>query len=141
MIDTTNKTLQQVSDEIAKALIKQGKQCVDSNGDCVYQDDLGNHCAVGFLLESGSGIMGYDGSLQPLLSDFEATELGVNGRFLHDNWQALKVIQCIHDANDRRTAQRNADQLEKYHNVDVSAWSEWIEARPVKASYNLENYE
>ena len=130
MIDTTNKILQQVFDEIAAALIKQGKKCVDDNGNCVYQDDDGNHCAIGHLLVPNSKAMEFGTSLDDMLEDFDEDEIGVNSGFLHENRKMLSLIQCIHDAPHKAIAIGHAKRLELQHNIDISAWSEWIEALP-----------
>ena len=130
MIDTTNKTLQQVSDEIAAALIKQGKQCVDDEGNFVYRDNEGNHCAIGHLLEPNSKTMGSTDILVGILAEFDDDEIGVNNDFLCIHIDPLCYIQSIHDTTSQKTALRYLMMLEQHYSLDISAWSEWIEAMP-----------
>lgn len=131
MINTTGKTLQQVSDEIAAVLIKQGKRCTvdEFHNQCAYGDKLGNHCAVGHLLPSSdTTIMDYEGSVKSMIRKFESVELGVNGRFINENIAFLKNIQAIHDTLGIINVADNINHLAKSFDLNVSAWDGWVEA-------------
>ena len=130
MIDTTNKPLQQVSNEIAAALTNQGKRCVNSDDECVYQDSEGNHCAIGFLLEPNSDPIFNVTDLCDILLDFDEDEIGVNSGFIRENYNALSHIQSIHDTTHNQRAIECTEILEGLYEINMSAWSEWIEDMP-----------
>jgi len=95
MIDTTDKTLNQVCLEIFKLLVEQKKQCLDDKNCCMYGNETGEHCAIGFLLpEDNEELMGFGGDLADLLI-FD--DIGPNTDFIHKNFQALDVMQDAHD--------------------------------------------
>jgi hypothetical protein len=120
MIDTTGKTLQQVSDEIAGKLIKQGKKCTDDVGKCGYGDGLGNHCGIGWLLDSTSKeVMLFAGNLGDLLE--EHTDLGINDAFIREHKMTLADIQILHDSPNPYDIQRVAKEL------NLDAWQPWFD--------------
>jgi len=123
MIDTTGKTIQQVSDEIAVALIKQGDRCVNDNGGCMYEKD-GMHCAIGWLIPKDSdAMMCKNGAFSLMTEHFN--ELGVNAEFIKENIDVLEVLQAIHDSNTR---EGRIEELKDSNltNIDMSAWHDWI---------------
>jgi hypothetical protein len=99
MINTTGKTFQQVSDEIAAKLVQQGCQCTsDHDSDqCLYGDWLGNHCAAGWLLPPDLANR-LDGTLGiSMLLDEHSAEIGENAEFIAKYKRPMIYIQELHD--------------------------------------------
>ena len=98
MIDTTGKTIEEVVEEMFKALCEQGEPCMDNNV-CSYGNDDGQHCAVGFLLDDkvDDGIMQSRDSIRDLSRHYS---LGANHDFIMANESILLECQCIHDADN-----------------------------------------
>jgi hypothetical protein len=121
MIDTTGKTLQQVSNEIAGRLIKQGKKCTaNDDNSCVYGDGEGNHCGIGWLLDSTSKeVMSFVGNITSLLTDHD--HLGINDAFLREHQSILGDIQLLHDMPRDLHARANLDSL------NLDAWQPWFD--------------
>ena len=128
MIDTTGKTLQQVSDEIAAVLIKQGEQCLDINNPeaCAYEDNNGLHCAVGHLLPSGvPDLIGNSTTIDAVLQ-VDAVIMCRNYKFISDNIEALTSIQRIHDGGTYGMRVHARSQLRMNHKLDTKAWDAWV---------------
>jgi len=127
MINTKGKTLQEVSDEIAKKLIEQGSPCSEG-GICCY--GLGEtHCAIGWLLPEDSEAMKAEGNIFRLLEEYSV--LGPNEQFLRENLGALSLLEVIHDIEFRGgldTYNRQERIMKRDHNVDIEAWKPWFEA-------------
>lgn len=133
MITTEDKTLQEVSDEIAAALIAQGKRCMSIEGRCAYGDNQGNHCAVGWLLPpERDDLMAYIGGVPTLVDTFE--DLGPNDEFIREHVELLSHIQDAHDASSgvrlhnaiARSLNAAFGNNDKY---SIAAWTPWIELR------------
>jgi len=97
MINTKGLTTQQVIDEIARALIKQGEQCYSPEANnCLYGDG-DKHCAVGFLLPpDNKEMMEFEGDVECLAQEFD--NLGLNDYFIRTEILLLSLIQVIHDS-------------------------------------------
>jgi hypothetical protein len=118
MINTTGKTIQQVSDEIAGKLIKQGKQCLLGDG-CAYGDGQGNHCGIGWLLEeSNEAVMSSEGDLNDL--QLTHNDLGINDAFIRENYGVLGRIQGLHDSPQYGYGG-------KLNNLNLDAWQPWFD--------------
>lgn len=128
MILTEGKTIQQVSDEIAKALIKQGKRCYSSAvGGCVFSDGEGNYCAIGLVLpEDDEKIIRFIGGLSDLLETFGSENLGPNGAFIKKNLTTFYSFLGLHDNQLRKNREVVADNLIS-KGIDITAWQPWIE--------------
>ena len=127
MIDTTGKTIQQVSDEIAAKVIGQGGQSISSNGFCLYDDEKGRHCAVGWLMEKGSDAMKKLGGLSDLLERPTDIDFGVNDEFIRENKTVLCVLQSLHDSRYKRYRLDSIRCLKVDHEIDTTAWTPWVE--------------
>ena len=109
MISTTGKPVEQVVNEIFKALCEQGEPCKRSNGVCSYGNTKGQHCAVGMLLdENDAGIMQSRDSVKDLPKHFD---LGENRGFIIENEGILMECQCIHDADNEISMNAYRDHL------------------------------
>ena len=120
MIETKNKTMEEVADEIFEALVIQGKQCKSSSS-CLYVDDDDNHCAVGFLLADSESLRGYEGDVVQMIADLDESELGPNVDFIKDNMGVMEKLQGLHDSNLKVERGRIADDLVQANHV-YSAW-------------------
>ena len=124
MIDTTGKSLQQVSDAIAGKLIRQGGQCLDEDGNCAYGDGKGNHCAIGWLLSETSPLMNSGHTLSGLV-ETNSLEQEPNREFIIGNVGALFLIQSLHDSLLNRSGR--CEKIAIIHDLNMDAWSEWVE--------------
>ena len=106
MISTTDKNLNEVLIEIAGLLVAQKVPCInlwdgftEATPECAYGNDLGHHCAVGFLIDpSNEAAMSYIGDVSELLED---VDLGEERTFLEDNVEILGLLQQLHDSNSK----------------------------------------
>lgn len=126
MIDTTGKTFQEVSDELAEVLIKQGKRCMNNMGKCCYADGKGNHCAIGHLIDksyyhSPGGVH----NLVHAAKNREST-LGINHKFIEDNMSILGLYQSLHD-HSTKYVRANIIKKIKRKGINMDAWIPWIE--------------
>lgn len=125
MITTKGKTVQEVLDEIAQALIKQGKQCIDDK-DCIYGDSEGNHCAVGWLLpENDDYLMSFRGTINTMIRTKHS--LGENQDFLFENNNLLYEIQQLHDSESKLLRNYSLNEIKKKFNFNMDAWIPWVE--------------
>jgi len=128
MINTKGLTTQQVIDEIARALIKQGEQCysLDANS-CLY--GVGDkHCAVGFLLPpDNKQMMEYEGDVGALAQEFD--NLGPNDYFIRTEIPLLSLIQAIHDSPIDRIKYHIKTINEHRAELDTALFNEWYKIR------------
>ena len=97
MILTDGKTFEEVCQEIADALVKQGGQCRNTvTNSCAYGNDKGQHCAIGWLLpDDRERLMGFSGGANTLITHFR--DLGPNDAWLREHKSRLMTIQRFHD--------------------------------------------
>lgn len=117
MITTQDKTELQVYTEVLQAIINQGGQCL-FNGQCVYGNGQGHHCAIGWLLpENDTQLMDYGGDLESLV--IEDISLGPNDAFIRNNVKTLARFQQIHDVDTGFAFNSACDFiLEKFPELD-----------------------
>lgn len=116
--DINNCTVQEACDYAIKQLVNQGKRCV--NGDCVYDDGNGNHCAIGWLLDHDDGdLMGFVGGFMHLMVEHK----GKLPTLIRKNAEVFDRLQDVHDDPHRY----NLEMLERM-GVDTSGnhWEEWM---------------
>jgi len=122
MIDTTGKSLNKVCEEIFKALVDQGEQCLDKDGNCAYGNDKGHHCVIGFLLpENNPELMKFVGDLSNLI---DLGDLGSNTDFIQSNLEALYTMQEMHDYKARSC---DRDRLQSEFNISNKYIDQWVE--------------
>ena len=83
-------TKQELFDVIVRGLDSQGwVRCGDANGDCIYSDGNGNHCAIGWLAPECP--KEYCKTLSFFLSEFrpdlstQAIDFFVDAQYYHDS--------------------------------------------------------
>ncbi len=105
---TEGKTLTEVLVEIAGLLVKQGDRCMKGNS-CLYGNEKGQHCAVGFLLNDE------DEKLMNLeftdVIGLRYYELGPNQGFIDRNCHILSSLQQIHDNEYLKGRERYLGEL------------------------------
>ena len=124
MIITANKTLQEVSDEIAAKLIRQGHRCLDQAGYCSYDDCNGNRCAIGWLLENPQFFIG---SMSDIIKSPQFKH-EPNKEFILFHFDQLVVLQGLHDASSKDYARFSLDKAKEI-GLDTTAWEPWIQLR------------
>ena len=122
MIDTNGKEVKEVITEIFRKIIGQGGRCVDKTGHCYYGNDIGHHCAIGWLLPPDrEDLMNFGGHIWDLIEEFE--DLGPNDAFIRENECLLKIVQIIHDAPG--PCQEKVDELKDVVG-DIPEINQWI---------------
>lgn len=87
-------TAQQVFDQVAKHMIKQGKQSINSVMECVYRGPNGLKCAAGCLISDDEYDPKFDGNNM-------SWSLLVNAGYVpskHSN--LIRLMQSVHDRQD-----------------------------------------
>ena len=108
MIDTTGKTIEEVVEEMFALLVKQGGRCVDEDGNCSYGDRLGNHCAIGFLIEEQ--MMDCSDGVDAMVRNFNIS-IGANAGFIAMNLNVLSLCQKLHDTNNNSRTGRSLSSI------------------------------
>lgn len=132
MIKIIGRSRQEISDAIAKALIKQKVRAMDKpRNQCVYLDHEGNKCAVGHCLPEDSKLVKIRGGVGKLLENIGCPDTTPEEneilRSLKNNADFFCRLQGIHDSEDSRERDRLLGILAlKYPEVDTSAWKPWI---------------
>ena len=134
MIDVQGKSLQQISDEIAEALIRQGVQCRNNITDlCVYGNSEGQHCAVGMIIpEDEVWAFEVEGQVYNLLNyGYVRFETGHRDTpfwfsFLNENKEFFNLIQHLHDTSSVSSRKVFAERVSELYKIDMKAWDDWI---------------
>lgn len=113
-------TLQQVADMATRGLLAQMQRCQkERNSDgyptCLYSDDAGNHCAIGWALTSDlqTLVEDYLGDIRELCADFPL----VNSYFINCALDALRELQQIHDDDPPQNWRTALLQFYRDHNL------------------------
>lgn len=120
-------TVQEACDYAVKKIVEQGKQCANADGNCIYDDTQGNHCAIGWLLSDELLILSSDisGGVRVLISEF--------GDYvpimIRENVELFNTLQKFHDSDSKTYRKRIQEQLNEDHAIDTSAphWQQWID--------------
>ncbi len=133
-IHADKMTLQQQVDYIGEKLVMQGKRsyCEKDNA-CVYGTGQGQHCAVGWLLDTTNiDLMDFAGGILPL-SQAHADKMPEN---IKSNLDLFSVLQCIHDASDTQKALQHFRRFQhKFPEINLNKnWSAFVN-RPMVRSY------
>lgn len=122
MIDTSGKEVKEVITEIFREIVGQGGRCRDKEGNCSYGNDIGHHCAIGWLLPPDrKDLMNFRGCAEDLTVNFR--NLGPNDAFIRKNERLLEIVQIIHDEPDR--CQKKIDELKDVVG-DIPEINQWI---------------
>lgn len=122
-------TLQEAMDYAVSKIVEQGGRCMAnfrSDGFCVYGNDDGKHCAVGWLLdESNTDLMGHLGSVVALV---EGRIPGIP-RIISDHLDTFTDLQRFHDRRFKEDREEVARNIRAAHGIDTSGahWQQWID--------------
>ena len=95
MIDCNGKTPLEVVKEVMPLIVEQGGKC-ENETTCLYGDDEGRHCAVGWLLPwENEELMSVEGDVTDLIRRYP--DLGPNDAWIRENEGFLNTLQDIHD--------------------------------------------
>lgn len=112
-------TRQEVFNQVARHLLKQGEQCLDIAGNCKYRYG-GLKCAAGALIADGEyvpemdiGGAGYGTSWHSLISrDLVKVD---------NHHKLIGRLQAVHDAADNNNFAPGLREVASRFNLDVSA--------------------
>ena len=106
-------TVQQAVEYSLDKIVKQGERCMRGD-DCTYGDGEGNHCAIGWLLDTNNAdLMGAEGSVSDIARCCGVPEL------IKDNVKVFNTFQCFHDAMHAQHREEYKVQLRE-NGVDTS---------------------
>lgn len=123
--DINTATVQEVCDYAVAKIVEQGGRCYNEDGDfCMYSDNKGKHCAVGWLLPEDDELMDFEGGVYTLVGDYPDKV----PTLIANNIDAFGVLQSLHDADLSRFRKRNIEDLQQ-EGVDTSApqYQQWVE--------------
>ena len=115
-------TDQELFDNVATHLLRQGKRALDAEGKCVYRSFDGLKCAAGCLIDDEHYSSGFEnlgvttrakaeGFSEDLLDALNAS--GVSD----EQFELVSELQVIHDAYEPRSWSRSLAQLAKDLNL------------------------
>lgn len=128
--DEINKlSLQEACDYAVAKIVEQGVQCVDGWDQCVYGNDKGQHCAIGWLLNPDdkeiSNFMG-----EAFSADVEVLAEEVREHLpavVTHNLAIMKTLQQFHDTNRGVIRRYLLESLAANIDVDSPQYNEWVE--------------
>jgi len=116
------QTAQEYCDYAVQKIVQQGYRCVDGYDRCVYADENGNHCAVGWLLDEDSPLMKHLGSVMGLKIRNHLPS------HLVPFAETLQVLQRFHDSAFKCIRVEDMQELNGL-GIDTSGehWQKWVE--------------
>jgi hypothetical protein len=117
-------TVQEAIEYSLDKLIQQGKRCMLGSGmGCAYADREGNHCAIGWLLDSkNENLMGFRGSAEDISR--------VNGvpLLIGEYAKVFNLFQSFHDAQTKNERLMCMNSLMEYginvSSINFQAWAD-----------------
>lgn len=120
------KSVQEACDYAVLKIVEQEGQCLNGMQHCIYGNEEGQHCAVGWLLDpNNENLMNFDGGIVELVDETEQPIPNI----IKNNLDVFGVLQDFHD-NDSICGRKMAlEQLYNVHNIDISKpqYQQWIE--------------
>ena len=120
-------TVQEACDYSVQKLVEQGGRCYDVvDGDCMYGDGHGKHCAIGwFLGPDDEDLMKYEGYVRGLSQKFS----GRIPQVIKDQVEIFVCLQEFHDDSHSNDRERCRKVLRDNYKIDTSAahWQQWID--------------
>ena len=121
--DVDKMTLQEACDYAVHKIVDQGKQCM-SGERCAYQDDHGNHCAVGWLLDDAdSELMTHNEYVIELINRYPQRL----PKLIRKHRRAFNDLQRFHDSAVPTERREYARRLTE-EGIDTSKpqYQKWI---------------
>lgn len=120
-------SVQEAVEYAVTKIVEQGGQCINQFDSCIYGDDKGNHCAVGWLLdEENYSLMSFGGSLVSM------TKKGFGDcipELVLDNIELFYRLQAFHDNELKFYRAKYLKSLEEDFNIDISnpVFQQWVD--------------
>ena len=122
--DLKTCTLQEACDYAVFKIVEQAKQCLSGKGGCAYGDGNGNHCAVGWLLDTDNAqLMDCGDDVEELVNAYrnDVPALVIkNSHFMMD-------FQDFHDDNTSLGRAHALRNLSKRIEIDAQQYQQWVE--------------
>lgn len=120
------KSVQEACDYAVLKIVEQGGQCHNGMQHCMYGNEEGQHCAIGWLLDpDNENLMDFDGGIVELADETE--ELIPN--IIKNNLYVFGVLQDFHDGESICGRKMALEQLHNYYNIDISKpqYQQWVD--------------
>ena len=94
-------TNQQFFNQVMLSLAAKERPCMNSSGHCVYENDSGEHCAIGDFIPEGHPAMKYEGNVDELYNDLSWLYDDLKGIIFPDTANGLylaRQLQQFHDS-------------------------------------------
>ena len=123
-------TLQEACDYAVAMIVKQGGRCMGETSEgyntisCLYGNDKGGHCAVGWLLDdTNKDLMTYSGAVTDLIRDFKISVPSL----IHKNIDVFDSLQSFHDVEAAGTRHYYLSRLSEDIDTDKPQYRQWLE--------------
>jgi hypothetical protein len=113
----TEMNLQESFDYLVNKIAQQGVQCLDEDEDCVYGNDRGQHCGIGWLLDSeNKTLMEHCGTVTNMIENYP----DLVPETLKNNATCFNMIQTFHDFRGDLQRRSIANAIHKIFDIDIS---------------------
>ena len=123
-------TLQEARDYAVAMIVKQGGRCMGKakggfkQDFCLYGNDKGEHCAVGWLLDdTNKDLMTYNGAVTALIGDSKISIPSL----IRNNIGVLKSLQSFHDLGETSERSCYLSRLSEDIDTDKPQYKQWVE--------------
>jgi hypothetical protein len=121
--EVNKMTVQEACDYAVKQIVKQGKRAMEGSA-CCYEDNYGNHCAVGHLLEKLTmRKIPLDNSIKAVVSSGYSDLIP---DLIRQNVEAFEALQRFHDVSGKDEREVELENLEEYIDVSGTDYKAWI---------------
>ena len=123
-------TLQEACDYAVAMIVKQGGRCMEKGeygykqDFCVYGNDKGEHCAVGWLLDdTNDALMRFEGDVTELIGDSKISIPSL----IHKNIDVFTSLQVFHDSEAASRRRYYLSRLSEDIDTDKPQYKQWLE--------------
>jgi hypothetical protein len=118
-------TLQEACDYAVFKIVEQGGQCMRDVNSCAYGNDVGEHCAIGWMLDhDDKQLMKCGDDVNALVCTYDAGQLpGI----IYENLEPLDLLQVFHDVDHSKCRANNLSELSKHINTTAPQYQQWVE--------------
>lgn len=123
-------TVKEAVDYSMNKLIEQGSRCIlicGGNEECVYGNEHGNHCVVGWLLnENNKKLMDAEGVVGELIEDYPhaVPKLIINNDTFFELLQHFHDLDTVH--NRKKALSRLKERFPEFVDLRKGYWRKWI---------------
>lgn len=116
-------TVQEACDYAVKEIVSQGARCMEGAA-CCYEDNNGNHCAVGHLLSKPTlRKIPLDDSISALVSSGYSDLIP---DLIRQNIKQFELLQRFHDVRGKEERSIELESLGKYIDISGDGYKAWI---------------